>query len=254
MSVASSFLMDVLSGQLLRLRLFIGGIGAILAIAGAWSMYSGAQHSFNGVHTAAVLVERIEKCTAEFHPKGESRRKQAMPCDQAYAFRRIAGEKKVRVAQRTFATLRFPLEDGRDHTATVEENKVRTASLPVGGQLAVTYDPTQPNDVRARLTLEHVGSRLLMLAGGLILIMLVFLGTIVRRLAGAATDRTSSPSPSGEAAAADWGEQALNRALIARESQGTGERQRRGAAAPARSRLGVAPGAVEPRRQFGLRA
>ena len=72
------------------LGLKAGLIGTLCVGAGAWMLFSEARHSLTGVHATAVLVERVTECKAEFQPVGESRRKEAMPCDQAEAFRAVA--------------------------------------------------------------------------------------------------------------------------------------------------------------------
>ena len=56
---------------------------ACAVVGGAWMLFSETRHSLTGVHASAVLVERVQECKAEFQPIGESRRKEAMPCDQA---------------------------------------------------------------------------------------------------------------------------------------------------------------------------
>ncbi len=133
----------------------------------------------NGVSTSAVLVERLAKCQAEFQPKGESRRKEAMDCESAYAFRAAAGSKKVRVHKTEYATVRYALSDGSSHTATVYEGRVETRALPVGSTFEAVYDPANPGDVRAQPTLSSAAYHLMMVVGGLVMLGLALLPQVI---------------------------------------------------------------------------
>jgi len=250
-AIANRFVADFLSGQIFRLRFFLGGLGVMGVVAGAWTMYSSTVHSANGVNTPAVLVERTERCKAEFQPKGESRRNVAMPCEEAYALLNMAGSKKVRVTKKTFVSVRFPVGDGNEHAATVEESTVQTRSLPIGGRFDAVYDPQNPGDVRAKVSWGHIQYNLMLVAGGLLMIALAFLPQVVRLFARADGNRSvAEPNPErGEAAS--WGDEAVTRALAARESRSAGSRQ---GAAPAAFGMRGKAAAAGSRRHFGVRA
>jgi hypothetical protein len=241
---ASRFVSDFLSAQVRRLRFFLGALGAMGVVVGAWSMVSATTHSMNGVHTPAVLVERFAKCQAEFQPKGESRRKEAMDCDGAYAFQNAAGAKKVRVHKTDYATVRYPLSDGSSHTATVYEGRVETRELPVGSTFEAVYDPANPGDVRARPTFSSAAYHLTMVLGGLVMLGLALLPQVIGLLGRDA----SGSAAAGNADAGAWGEDALKEA-IARHQPAA---QRVDAVASGRFGRG-AGAAAAPRRQFGTR-
>jgi len=122
---ANRFVANFLGGQIRRLRFFLGVLGVMGLATGLWSIYSGTVHSANGVEASAVLLERADRCKAEFQIKGESRSNVAMPCEEAYALLKMAGSKKVRVTKKTFATVRYPMADGSERTATVERAPFR---------------------------------------------------------------------------------------------------------------------------------
>jgi hypothetical protein len=244
-SFASAFVSAWLGGIIARGRMMLGMVGAISAAAGAWSMYSVAAHSVNGANTSAVLVERFAKCQAEFQPKGESRRKEAMDCDRAYAFQKWAGTKKVKVHKTDYAMVRFELSDGSMHTATVPEGKVETRGKPVGTTFDAVYDPANPSDVRARPNLSSFGFHLMMLAGGLGALGLSLLPQLLGLL-GAGGSKSTAAS---QADAAAWGEDALKEA-VARNQAAT----QRVSAAASGSRAGRGPATADGRRrQFGMR-
>ncbi len=243
MSFASRFVSEFLAGQIFRLRFFLGGLGVMGVVVGAWSMYSATTHSMNGVSTSAVLVERFAKCQAEFQPKGESRRKEAMDCDSAYAFRNAAGSKKVRVHKTNYATVRYPLSDGSSHTATVHEGRVETRARPVGGTFEAVYDPANPGDVRAQPTFSSAAYHLMMMLGGLAMLGLALLPQVLG-LFGRDASRSAA---NGDTDAGAWGEDALKEA-VARHQPAA---QCMSAAASGRRAHNAA--AAGPRRQFGTR-
>jgi hypothetical protein len=158
----------------------------------AWSTCSEVMHSLNGVAVSASLVARADRCTAEFHPRGESRRKDVMACDQAFAWQRIAGETKVRVAKRTFVAIRFPLHGGGEREVWLEQAKLQAGAVPVGGQVEAIYDPRDPNDVRGAFLWQRMQGNLLAVAGGLLVLLLLFFGP-VRRLFAAASAVAAGP-------------------------------------------------------------
>lgn len=252
MDFASRFVANFVGGQIRRLRFFLGALGVMGMATGAWSIYSGTVHSANGVESSAVLLERADRCKAEFQVKGESRSNVAMACEEAYALLKMAGSKKVRVTKKTFATVRYPMADGSERTATVEESTVHTRSLPIGGRFDAVYDPQNPGDVRAKLSLAQVEYNLLFVGGGLLLLALAFLPQVLRFFARGENNRTAAPEQNPElGAAASWGEEALTRALASRERPATVSANGTG---PATFGMRGKAAAAGGRRQFGVRA
>ena len=253
MDFASRFVAGFVSGQIRRLRFFLGALGVMGMATGLWSIYSGTVHSANGVEASAVLLERSDRCKAEFQIKGESRSNVAMPCEEAYALLKMAGSKKVRVTKKTFATVRYPMADGSEHTATVEESTVHTRSLPIGGRFDAVYDPQNPGDVRAKLSLAQIEYNLLFIGGGLLLLALAFLPQVLRFFAGTESNRTADAEqyPEQQAKTAAWGDEALTRALASRERPAAVSSKSAGPASfGMRGKVAAAGG----RRQFGVRA
>jgi hypothetical protein len=244
MNFLANFLSAWIGGLILRGRFFLGGLGVIVAAAGAWSMYSAAAHSLNGVDTSAVLVERFASCQAEFHPKGESRRKEAMDCDRAYAFQKWAGTKKVKVHKTDHAKVRYTLSDGSSRVASVYEGKVETRGKPVGTTFDAVYDPANPDDVRARPNLGSASFQLMMLAGGLLMVALALLPQVLRLFHRA-------PAQSATADAAAWGEDALREAIARHQPA---PQHAAPVSLPAGKAFGRRPDAPNGvRRQFGVR-
>lgn len=238
-----------LEGQAHSARVFIGTFAVILAGGGTWYLYSNAEHSLNGVDASALLVQRVETCKAEFQPRGESRRKEDMPCGQAYAFQQMAGDKKVKVTKSTSVIVRFPLSNGSTHEVTVDESKVRARALGVGDRFPVVFDPRNPNDVRSRLTWHETTTNLAIIAVGLLALALLFFKHVVRMWTGVFGSRKRETQD--EAVAASWSDQALSRATAAQEGA-VGHQRSTPRAADGRPRGSV--GRPEPRRQFGMRA
>ena len=135
----------------LRASVRVLTIGAILAGAGGWTMYSDTTHQLNGKPATATLMEHIKTCTVEYQRVGQEPRKDPMACDAAEQFQRLIGSNKIKVSHEFLARVQFPLEDGRKHEAKVDENKLDSYRLPVGTKLAVVYAPGNPADVRAVL-------------------------------------------------------------------------------------------------------
>ena len=246
MDFASRFVAGFVSGQIRRLRFFLGALGVLGLATGLWSIYSGTVHSANGVEASAVLLERSDRCKAEFQIKGESRSNVAMPCEEAYALLKMAGSKKVRVTKKTFATVRYPMADGSEHTATVEESTVQTRSLPIGSRFDAVYDPQNPGDVRAKLSLAQVEQNLLFVGGGLLLLALAFLPQVI----GLFGRDGSRSADAGNADAGAWAEDAIKEAVARHQPAAP----RRADAAAAGNGFGRRAGAAnKSRRQFGMR-
>ncbi len=166
-----------------------GVIGALCVGAGAWMLFSETRHSLTGVHATAVLVERVTECKAEFQPVGESRRKEAMPCDQAEAFRAVVGDKKVRVHKTFLSVLKIPGANGTEHTVKVSDATMNSIFVPIGGTVQVVYTPGQPDDVRPPMTLARVQGNLGMMGLGVLCLLIAFFGPILRMLHGAVTGK-----------------------------------------------------------------
>lgn len=245
MNFLANFLSAWIGGLILRGRFFLGGLGVIVAAAGAWSMYSAAAHSLNGVGTSAVLIERFANCQAEFQPKGESRRKEDMDCNRAYAFQKWAGTSKVRVHKLDYAKVRYTLSDGSSRLASVYEGKVGTRGLAPGSVFDAVYDPAKPDDVRARPNLGSASFQLMMLVGGLLMVALALLPQVLRLFHRA-------PPQTATADTAAWGEDALREAIARNQPA---PQHAAPASLPSGKAFGRRPDAPNGvRRQFGVRA
>ncbi len=226
------------------LRVKAGFLGTLCVVFGAATLFLEARHSLTGVQVPAVLVDRVEECTAEFQPKGESRRKEAMPCERAFAFRAAVGENKVRVHKTFFALLRLPLANGSQRAVKVDLATVNPYLTPLGSSVPVVYNPSKPDDVRLPLTLARVQSNLGLLGLGLLLLAIAFIGPILRAVLGAFSGNVSSGA---EPAAPD-----LTRGQLALLSAREAQRERAGGAPELRrAETRIAGGS---RRSFGMRS
>jgi hypothetical protein len=228
------------------LRVKAGLLGTLCVVAGAVTLFLEARHSLTGVQASAVLVDRVEECAAEFQPKGESRRKEVMACQRAFAFRAAIGENKVRVHKTFFALLRVPMADGTQRAVKVDMATVNPYLTPLGSSLPVIYNPSKPDDVRLPLTLARVQSYLGLLGLGLLLLAIAFIGPILRAVLGAFSGKASSGA---EQATPD-----LTRGQLALQSVRDAQRERADAAPQPRraeTRIAAAGGS---RHSFGMRA
>ena len=248
MGFLSAFASAFLQGQILRAKVFLGVVAAVCLIGGTWYLTSSSMHSIHGVAASALLVERFDTCMAEFQPKGESRRKEAMPCQLAYAFQSMHGSNKVKVTKKTAVLVRFPLSDGTQHDVKVDESMVRAGGVRVGDPLAVVYDPQSPNDVRGKLTWQHVQMNLLVIFAGLVALLLLCAGRVMRFVGSLSDRRSPATQPDDEPAGASWGDQALDRAIAARAKQAAAPRQ-----PPVVVRTSDRRMVGGPRRQFGVK-
>jgi hypothetical protein len=228
------------------LRVKAGFLGTLCVVFGAATLFLEARHSLTGMQVPAVLVDRVEECTAEFQPKGESRRKEAMSCERAFAFRAAVGENKVRVHKTFFALLRLPMADGSQRAVKVDLATVNPYLTQLGSSVPVVYDPSKPDDVRLPLTFARVQGYLGLLGLGLLLLAIAFVGPILRAVLGAFSGRASSGV---EPAAPELtrGQLALQSAREAQRERAGGTPQRR----PAEARVAAAGGS---RRSFGMRS
>lgn len=222
------------------LGLKAGVIGTLCVGAGAWMLFSETRHSLTGVHATAVLVERVTECKAEFQPVGESRRKEAMPCDQAEAFRALVGDKKVRVYKTFLSVLRIPGANGVQHTVRVSDATMGSIFTPIGGTVQVVYTPGQPDDVRPPMTLARVQGNLGMIGLGVLLLLIAFFGPILRMLhaavAGKGSAEADRPAPQAapEMPQLTRGQQVLQEAAAAQRLRAGGAPQKFGRRAEAR--------------------
>jgi len=155
-----------------RIQLFM--LGAMIAAAGAWPLYSDTLHQLTGKPSTATLIEHIRECTVEYQRVGENRRKEPMACDAAEAFQQRIGSNKVKLSENSSARVRFSLADGQAHEAKVPWSKLGSNKPPVGAKIAVVYAPDHPADVRAVLTWERLKISLMLFAVGLVIMLLAF--------------------------------------------------------------------------------
>jgi hypothetical protein len=221
----SAFAAAFLQGQILRAKVFLGVVAAVCLIGGTWYLTSSSMHTIHGVGASALLVDRFDTCMAEFKPRGESRRKEAMPCEHAYALQSVHGSNKVKVTKKTAVLVRFPLGDGTLHEVKVDESMVRAGGVRVGDPLAVVYDPRSPKDVRGKLTWQHVQMNLLVIFAGLVALLLLFAGRVLRFVGSLPDRRGPAKQPDDAPAGTSWGDEALNRAIEARAKQAAAARQ-----------------------------
>jgi hypothetical protein len=171
-------------------------------------------------------------------PFNVSRRKEAMSCDQADAFRAVVGDNKVRVHRTFLSVLRFPGANGVQHTARVSDATMNSIFVPIGGTVQVVYTPGQPDDVRPPMTLARVQGNLGMMGLGVILLLIAFFGPILRMLQGAVTGKEGDEADRSASQAAPETPQLTRGQLVLQE-----------AAAAQRLRAGTAP-----QQGFGRRA
>jgi hypothetical protein len=183
-------------------------IGAMLALAGGYSLYTDVSLQIRGRPAMATLVGRTTQCTMEFHRIGRDKRDEEWPCPLAEEFQRRIGADRIILSHKFIAHIRFPLEDGRMHEADVDELDLHSFKLPVGATLPIVYAPDDPADARARMsweTLKFSLALLAMLAIGIRLLALTFgvpltllFGWAFRRrdnsVAGAPVDTHSRPT------------------------------------------------------------
>ena len=148
--------------------------GAMLAGAGAFSLYTNVTHQIHGKPATATLLERITQCTVEFQRIGEEKRNEQWPCKQAEDFQRLVGMNKIKISRDFIARVRFPLEGGRTHEANVEESKLDSFGLFVGATLPIFYAPDNPSDVRARMSWKQLNVALILFAIGIPCLMVAF--------------------------------------------------------------------------------
>src|SRR5436309_2162567 len=87
-------------------------IGAMLALAGGYNLYSDLSLQIRGRPAMATIAAHIEQCTVEYQRIGEDKRQEQWPCDLAQEFQRRAGMNKVALSRQFLAKIQFPLEDG----------------------------------------------------------------------------------------------------------------------------------------------
>jgi len=149
-------------------------LGAVLAGAGGYGLYSDVNHQIHGKPATAMLVAHIQQCTVEYQRIGEQERKEQLPCEVAEEFQRRVGSNKVKLSRDYIARVQFRLEGGRIHEANVDDIKLGSYRLAIGATLPVVYTPENPDDVRARMSWETLKVPVIMLAIGIPFLVLSF--------------------------------------------------------------------------------
>jgi hypothetical protein len=183
-----------------RTRAFM--FGGILAASGVAALYTETTHYLRATPVTATILERRKECKVEYQIIGKERTRTPMSCDAAEALQNRAGANKIKINRTDLVRLRFQLADGGEHEATVDEFNLGSYSQPVGAKLAVAYDPGNPNTVRAALAWDRVKIPLGLIAVGLGILALGFLGPILkvfRWLRGAPPDNDALPTAAGRA-------------------------------------------------------
>jgi hypothetical protein len=179
----------------MRTRAFV--FGGILAASGGAGLYTEITHYLRATAVTATLLERRKECKVEYQIIGKERTQKPMSCDAAEALQNRVGTNKIKINRTDLVRLRFPVADGGEHEATVDEFNLGSYSQPAGAKLAVAYDPGNPNTVRASLAWDRVKIPLGLIAVGLGILALGFLGPILsvfRWLRGAPPDNDALPT------------------------------------------------------------
>ena len=183
-----------------RTRAFM--FGGILAASGVAALYTETTHYLRATPVTAIILERRKECKVEYQIIGKERTRTPMSCDAAEALQIRAGANKIKINRTDLVRLRFQLADGGEHEATVDEFNLGSYSQPVGAKLGVAYDPGNPNTVRASLAWDRVKIPLGLIAVGLGILALGFLGPILsvfRWLRGAPPDNDALPMAARQA-------------------------------------------------------
>jgi hypothetical protein len=226
-----------------------GVLGSLCFVVGVAMLVVEAKHGLTGEKASALLVDRVEECQVEFQVNGEGRKKEAMSCEMALSLRAMVGANKIRVHKTVFAVLRLPMADGSQRTVKVNQGVLEAYMVPTGSSVPVVYNPSNPDDVRPAMTFARVQHYLELVGLGLLLLVIAFIGPILRGVLGAFSGKEIS---SADQAAPELtpGQLAL---LQARDAQS----KQAGAAAQLRStrgsgtRVAVAGGM---RHQFGMKS
>jgi hypothetical protein len=128
----------------------------------------------------------------------------------------------------------------------VKQETLNAYMMPLGGSMQVVYDPSKPDDVRLPMTFARAQHYLGLVGLGLLLLLIAFVGPILRVVLGAFSGKADS-SPEQAAPEFTPGQLAL---LSLREAQlkhaGAAPQPRR-----AERRIAAAGGS---RRSFGMRS
>jgi len=149
-------------------------LGAVLAGAGGYGLYSDLTHQMHGRPATATLLAHIKQCTVEYQRIGEQKRKEQLPCDLAEAFQQRVGSDKIKLTRDDLARVQFRLEDGRMQEARVDDFKLGSSRLAIGATLPVIYAPDNPGDVRAGMSWDTVKIQLILLVLGIPFLLLAF--------------------------------------------------------------------------------
>lgn len=202
-----------------RTRAFM--FGGILAASGGAALYTETTHYLRATPVTATILERRKECKVEYQIIGKERTRTPMSCDAAEALQNRAGANKIKINRADLVRLRFQLADGGEHEATVDEFNLGSYSQPVGAKLGVAYDPGNPITVRASLAWDRVKIPLGLIAVGLGILALGFLGPILsvfRWLRGAPPDNDALPMAARQAVKAQL-------PILANEGSGLTPRQ-----------------------------
>ncbi len=195
--------------------------GGILAASGGAALYTETTHYLRATPVTATILERRKECKVEYQIIGKERTRTPMSCDAAEALQNRAGANKIKINRADLVRLRFQLADGGEHEATVDEFNLGSYSQPVGAKLGVAYDPGNPITVRASLAWDRVKIPLGLIAVGLGILALGFLGPILsvfRGLRGAPPDNDALPMAARQAVKAQL-------PILANEGSGLTPRQ-----------------------------
>lgn len=227
------------------LLLKAGVLGTLCVVAGVSMLVVEAKHGLTGEKASALLADRVEECQVEFQLNDESRKKEAMSCEMALALRAMVGANKIRVHKTEFAILRLPMADGSQRTVKVNQGVLEAYAVPKGSFVPVVYNPSNPDDVRPAMTFARVQHYLELVGLGLLLLLIAFIGPILRGVLGAFSGQKSY---SADQAAPELtpGQLALLNARDALRKQAGAEPTRR-----ADTRMAVTGGM---RHQFGMKS
>jgi hypothetical protein len=176
------------------------GLGALFAVAGAYNLVSNFQHSLTGVNAVATVLERSAKCSVEYK-LADTRTTQDLGCDEARALQDRIGENKVKLKQINLSRLKLVGPAGATQEVTVV-NALVVMGKGVGAEFPVVYDPANPDDVRAPMTLSSAAGVFGFMGVGLAMVFLA-LGLNRPRLLKRSAGAPAAPAarPNGEAGA-----------------------------------------------------
>lgn len=153
-----------------------------LILAFSSNAISGLMHKLNSHTTTATIVERDQTCRIVIRHADKKRTRKRLACADAYAAREADGTGKTRVYKRTYVTLNYTVENGRQVTTRVREKKVGTRGKPIGNQIDVAYSRNTPTLLSKPTSWDDITKRMFSSSWGLIVLLFVWLG--YRKLQG----------------------------------------------------------------------